>query len=103
MTKNEEMRMREEIALAIQKMEVEGLDFEGETIEGMAFNYEDRIFIIKTICKKEDFDLADAMEEFEEREKARIEREEKKKAKLERVEKEKAKKSNAKKEETKTE
>ena len=96
MTKNEEMRVRESIALAIQKMEA-------ESIEGLAFNYEGRVFIIRTTCKKEDFDLADAMEEFDEREKARAEREEKKKSKLEKVEKEKTKKSNAKKEETKTE
>ena len=103
MTKKEEMQVRENIALALQGMTIEGLDFEGETIEGLAFSYDDRTFIIKTICKKEDFDLVDALEEFEEREKARIEREEKKKAKLEKVEKEKAKKSNAKKEETETE
>ena len=105
MTKKEEMRMREEIALAIQKMEVEGLDFEGEVVEGLAFSCEDRTFIIKTILKKEDFDLADAMEEFEEREAKRIEREQKAQEKLDRVnrEKEKQKEKRSKKKEEKTE
>ena len=91
MTKKEEMRIREEIAQVVQGMTVEGLDFEGETIEGLAFSYEDRVFIIKTICKKEDFDLADAMEEFDEREAKRIEREQKAQEKLDRVKKEKEK------------
>ena len=33
MTKKEEMKIRENIALALQGMTIEGLDFEGETIE----------------------------------------------------------------------
>ena len=93
MTKNEEMVLREHIAMDLQNLVTDGIEFEGRTTEGLAFSFEDRIIVIKTIVKKEDFDVVDAMQEYEEKEKARLEREEKKRSKLEKVEKEKKKKS----------
>ena len=85
MTKNEELVLREQIGERICGMEIDGLVLEGRTTEGFAFSFDDRVVVVKVIVKKEDFDLADALEEYEEKEKARVERESKKAAKLEKV------------------
>ena len=77
-------------------MVLDGFTVEGRTKEGLAFSDEEgNIVVVKIVAKKDDFDLADAIEEFEEAQAKALEKEKKH---TEKVEKAKAKKE---KEETK--
>lgn len=52
-----------------EQMKFDGFTVEGRTKEGLALADENQnIIIIKIVAKKDDFDLADALEEFEEAE-----------------------------------
>ena len=77
-------------------MVIDGFTMEGRTKEGLAFSDEEgNIIVVKIVAKKDDFDLADAIEEFEEAQAKALEKEKKH---AEKVEKAKVKKE---KEETK--
>ena len=77
-------------------MVLDGFTVEGRTKEGLAFSDEEgNIIVVKIVAKKDDFDLADAIEEFEEAQAKALEKEKKH---AEKVEKAKVKKE---KEETK--
>ena len=77
-------------------MVLDGFTVEGRTKEGLAFSDEEgSIIVVKIVAKKDDFDLADAIEEFEEAQAKALEKEKKH---AEKVEKAKVKKE---KEETK--
>ena len=63
-------------------MVLDGFTVEGRTKEGLALADENQnIIVIKIVAKKDDFDLADALEEFEEAEAKALEKELAKKAK----------------------
>ena len=63
-------------------MVLDGFTIEGRTKEGLAFSdVEGNIIVVKIVAKKDDFDLADALEEFEEAEAKALEKELAKKAK----------------------
>lgn len=65
-----------------EQMKFDGFTIEGRTKEGLALADENQnIIIIKIVAKKDDFDLADALEEFEEAEAKALEKELAKKAK----------------------
>ena len=77
-------------------MVLDGFTVEGRTKEGLAFSDEEgNVIVVKIVAKKDDFDLADAIEEFEEAQAKALEKEKKH---AEKVEKAKVKKE---KEETK--
>lgn len=81
----------------VAKLEVAGFEVAGRTKEGMAFQSGEEVVIVKTIVKKEDFDLEDAMQEFLEAAVKRVERSQKHAEKVakakEKAEKEKAEKA----------
>ena len=59
-------------------MVLDGFTIEGRTKEGLAFSdVEGNIIVVKIVAKKDDFDLADALEEFEEAEAKALEKEKK--------------------------
>ena len=65
-----------------EQMKFEDFTVEGRTKEGLALADENQnIIVIKIVAKKDDFDLADALEEFEEAEAKALEKELAKKAK----------------------
>ncbi len=51
-----------------------GFDFAGMTKEGVAFTNGEDVFVVKAVVKAEGFDLEDALEEYQEAEKARMEK-----------------------------
>jgi predicted RND superfamily exporter protein len=64
------------------QMTFEGMTLEGRTKEGLAFSdSEQNIIVVKIVAKKDDFDLVDAMEEYEEAEEKAKAKELEKKAK----------------------
>lgn len=86
-------------------MVLDGFTVEGRTKEGLAFSdAEGNIIVVKIVAKKDDFDLADALEEFEEAEAKALEKEKKHSEKVnkakEKKEKEEIKKEQKSKEET---
>ena len=86
-------------------MMLDGFTVEGRTKEGLAFSdVEGNIIVVKIVAKKDDFDLADALEEFEEAEAKALEKEKKHSEKVnkakEKKEKEETKKEQKSKEET---
>ena len=59
-------------------MVLDGFTMEGRTKEGLAFSDEEgNIIVVKIVAKKDDFDLADAIEEFEEARAKALEKEKK--------------------------
>ena len=71
-------------------MVLDGFTVEGRTKEGLAFSDEEgNVIVVKIVAKKDDFDLADAIEEFEEAQEKALEKEKKH---AEKVEKAKVKK-----------
>ena len=59
-------------------MALDGFTVEGRTKEGLAFSDEEgNIIVVKIVAKKDDFDLADAIEEFEEAQAKALEKEKK--------------------------
>ena len=61
-----------------EQMKFDGFTVEGRTKEGLALADENQnIIVIKIVAKKDDFDLADALEEFEEAEAKALEKEKK--------------------------
>ena len=59
-------------------MVLDGFTMEGRTKEGLAFSDEEgNIIVVKIVAKKDDFDLADAIEEFEEAQAKALEKEKK--------------------------
>ena len=65
-----------------EQMKFDNFTVEGRTKEGLALADENQnIIVIKIVAKKDDFDLADALEEFEEAEARALEKELAKKAK----------------------
>ena len=59
-------------------MVLDGFTVEGRTKEGLAFSDEEgNIIVVKIVAKKDDFDLADAIEEFEEAQAKALEKEKK--------------------------
>lgn len=101
-TQKEMRQYREDFIGTLTTIEFDGFEFVGITVDGPAYeNAEGDVVVVKPIAKKEDFDVEDAIAEFDEklearleREKARLEkaaaREAKAKAKLEELEKEEA-------------
>ena len=86
-------------------MVLDGFTVEGRTKEGLAFSDEEgNIIVVKIVAKKDDFDLADAIEEFTEAEAKALEKEKKHTEKVnkakEKKEKEEVKKEQKSKEET---
>ena len=86
-------------------MVLDGFTVEGRTKEGLAFSDEEgNIIVVKIVAKKDDFDLADALEEFTEAEAKALEKEKKHTEKVnkakEKKEKEEVKKEQKSKEET---
>ena len=86
-------------------MVLDGFTVEGRTKEGLAFSdEEDNVIVVKIVAKKDDFDLADALEEFIEAEAKALEKEKKHAEKVnkakEKKEKEEVKKEQKSKEET---
>ena len=86
-------------------MVLDGFTIEGRTKEGLAFSDEEgNIIVVKIVAKKDDFDLADALEEFTEAETKALEKEKKHTEKVnkakEKKEKEEVKKEQKSKEET---
>ena len=86
-------------------MALDGFTIEGRTKEGLAFSdVEGNIIVVKIVAKKDDFDLADALEEFVEAEAKALEKEKKHSEKVnkakEKKEKEEIKKEQKSKEET---
>jgi hypothetical protein len=51
-----------------------GFNFAGMTKEGAAFTNGEDVFVVKAVVKAESFDLEDALAEYEEAEKARMEK-----------------------------
>ena len=61
-----------------EQMKFVGFTVEGRTKEGLALADENQnIIVIKIVAKKDDFDLADALEEYEEAEAKALEKEKK--------------------------
>ena len=59
-------------------MVLDGFTAEGRTKEGLAFSDEEgSVIVVKIVAKKDDFDLADAIEEFEEAQAKALEKEKK--------------------------
>ena len=59
-------------------MVLDGFTIEGRTKEGLAFSDEEgNVIVVKIVAKKDDFDLADALEEFAEAEAKALEKEKK--------------------------
>ena len=59
-------------------MVLDGFTVEGRTKEGLAFSDEEgNIIVVKIVAKKDDFDLVDAIEEFEEAQAKALEKEKK--------------------------
>ena len=88
-----------------EQMKFDGFTVEGRTKEGLALADENQnIIVIKIVAKKDDFDLADALEEFIEAEAKTLEKEKKHAEKVnkakEKKEKEEVKKEEKSKEET---
>ena len=86
-------------------MILDGFTVEGRTKEGLAFSDEEgNVIVVKIVAKKDDFDLADAIEEFEEAQAKALEKEKKHSEKVnkakEKKEKEEIKKEQKSKEET---
>ena len=94
MASQKEMReFRELFNVANSEVVVSDFVFAGFIIDGAAFENENGdVVVVKTIAKKEGFDLNDAIAEFNEREAAALEREQARAQKaLEKAEKEAAK------------
>src|SRR5574343_492462 len=67
-------------------MVLDGFTVEGRTKEGLAFSDEEgNIIVVKIVAKKDDFDLADAIEEFEEAQAKALEKEKKHTEKVEKA------------------
>ena len=102
LTQKQAKEVREKL---FAEMVLDGFTIEGRTKEGLAFSdVEGNIIVVKIVAKKDDFDLVDAIEEFEEAEAKALEKEKKhiekaNKAK-EKKEKEEVKKEQKSKEET---
>ena len=73
-------------------MVLDGFTVEGRTKEGLAFSDEEgNIIVVKIVAKKDDFDLADALEEFEEAEAKALEKEKKHAEKVDKAKEKKEK------------
>lgn len=73
-------------------MVLDGFTVEGRTKEGLAFSDEEgNIIVVKIVAKKDDFDLADAIEEFEEAQAKALEKEKKHAEKVDKAKEKKAK------------
>lgn len=90
-TQKEMKEMRENVIGQLTEISFEGFTFQGQITDGLLYvdNASQGYLVLKPIAKKENFDGEDALQEFQEREQARIERE---KAKADKVSKAKAKK-----------
>ena len=102
LTQKQAKEVREKL---FAEMVLDGFTIEGRTKEGLAFSdVEGNIIVVKIVAKKDDFDLADAIEEFEEAEAKALEKEKKHNEKVnkakEKKEKEEVKKEQKSKEET---
>ena len=73
-------------------MVLDGFTVEGRTKEGLAFSDEEgNIIVVKIVAKKDDFDLVDAIEEFEEAQAKALEKEKKHAEKVDKAKEKKAK------------
>ena len=73
-------------------MVLDGFTVEGRTKEGLAFSDEEgNIIVVKIVAKKDDFDLADAIEEFEEAQAKALEKEKKHAEKVDKAKEKKTK------------
>ena len=73
-------------------MVLDGFTVEGRTKEGLAFyDEEGNIIVVKIVAKKDDFDLADAIEEFEEAQAKALEKEKKHAEKVDKAKEKKTK------------
>ena len=73
-------------------MILDGFTVEGRTKEGLAFSDEEgNVIVVKIVAKKDDFDLADAIEEFEEAQAKALEKEKKHAEKVEKAKEKKEK------------
>lgn len=102
LTQKQAKEVREKL---FAEMVLDGFTIEGRTKEGLAFSdVEGNIIVVKIVAKKDDFDLADALAEFEEAEAKALEKEKKHAEKVnkakEKKEKEEVKKEQKSKEET---
>ena len=92
-TQKEMKEMREEVITQIQELEFENFQKIGQIVDGvLLFNLKTQSYLVlKPIAKKDSFDADDALTEFEDKEKARLEREKTKAEKLAKVKIEKEK------------
>lgn len=91
-TQKEMKEMREDILAQLNdKIDFDNFEQIGQITDGMLYfnKATDGYLVLKPIAKKEGFDVDDALQEFEDKEKARIEREQ---AKAQKVSKAKAEK-----------
>ena len=73
-------------------MVLDGFTVEGRTKEGLTFSDEEgNVIVVKIVAKKDDFDLADAIEEFEEAQAKALEKEKKHAEKVDKAKEKKAK------------
>ena len=97
MASQKEMReIRENIITQLtETVEFEGFEPVGQIVEGMLYLNEvtQSYLVLKPIAKKESFDVDDALQEFEDKEKARIEREQERLQNKEKRERDKAEKA----------
>ena len=93
-TQKEMREIRENVIEQVQEVEFENFQQIGQIVDGvLLFNLKTQSYLVlKPIAKKDSFDADDALIEFEDKEKARIERETAKAEKLAKVEKEKEEK-----------
>lgn len=75
-TQKEMRQFRDEFMCAVSEMEITGFTFEGFTTDGPVFlNDSGDCVVVKPIAKKEDFDMEDAISEWEEKQIAATQRE----------------------------
>lgn len=75
-TQKEMAMFRADFIAAVQEIEVPGFEFAGLSVDGPVFvNVAGDAVVVKSIAKKEGFDVQDALAEWEEKEAARLERE----------------------------
>lgn len=84
-TQKEMAVFRAQFIEAVKEIKVDGFEFTGMTVDGPVFTKGEDAVVVKSIAKKETFDLDDALTEYEDKERARLEREAAKAEKLAKV------------------
>lgn len=76
-TQKEMREIREEVITIVENLNIEGYVLEGIITDGVLFLHEglDTHVVLKPIVKKEGFDFEDALQEYQDRQAAKLERE----------------------------